>query len=359
MGTESKVVGLDTEAHQVETAGGETYKYDYLVLASGSRPRTLSNVKGATSVDNVFVLRSPSDGNGIAEKAEGKNVVIVGSSFIGMEVAAFLSTKSGAASVTVVGNSPLPFGTILGDKVGEWIMKLHQAKGKVQFVMGTNPVEFVAGEDDTSLSKIVMADGRELPADLCVLGVGVEPNTDYLAATPIEKDPRGFVQVNEYLQSVSVPDVYAVGDIAKFPLRLPCIEQAAGADYSTAIGHWQIALSHGKTAGLNVAAKQATPVGTVPFFWSMQYGKSLRYAGHVPSGDTDIIIDGDLDTVDGANFVAYYFVSGQDTVAAVATLMRDPVAADFANLTGEGKSLKRSDIADEKWRNKYSLEAKC
>ena len=75
-------------------------------------------------------------------------------------------------------------------------------------------------------------------------------------------------------------------------------------------------------------------MSTVPFFWSMQYGKSLRYAGHVPSDDatSDIVIDGDLDTVDGANFVAYYLTS-DDTVAAVATLMRDPVAADFANLT--------------------------
>ena len=81
---------------------------------------------------------------------------------------------------------------------------------------------------------------------------------------------------------------------------------------------------------------QAAPVSTVPFFWSMQYGKSLRYAGHVPSSDAtssgDIVIDGDLDTVDGAKFVAYYLTS-DDTVAAVATLMRDPVAADFANLT--------------------------
>ena len=111
---------FSTQATQVQTEGGKTYPYDYLVLASGTRPRSLSRVKGADSVGNIFVLRSPSDGNRIAEEAAGKKVVIIGSSFIGMEVAAFLSTKSGASSVTVVGNNKVPFSNILGEKVRQF-----------------------------------------------------------------------------------------------------------------------------------------------------------------------------------------------------------------------------------------------
>ena len=101
-------------------------------------------------------------------------------------------------------------------------------------------------------------------------------------------------------------------------------------------------------------------MNTVPFFWSMQYGKSLRYAGHLADGAfDDVIVEGSLDEVDSAKFVAYYMQG--DTVAAVASLMRDPVAADFANLALEGKALTREEAVDpeETWRNKYSLQAKA
>ena len=105
---------------------------------------------------------------------------------------------------------------------------------------------------------------------------------------------------------------------------------------------------------------QPTRVNTVPFFWSMQYGKSLRYAGHLAGGTyDDVIVVGSLEDVDSAKFVAYYMQG--DTVAAVASLMRDPVAADFANLALEGKALTRTEATDpdETWRNKYSLLAKA
>ena len=166
--------------------------------------------------------RTPEDGNSIAKRAEGKKVVIVGASFIGMEVAAFLSTKSGATSVTVAGNTRLPFENTLGkevslfififlfsrgsklqlllkssSQVGEWIMKLHQTKGNVQFVMGSTPAAFMGDEqggDAGSLTKVVLADGTELEADLCVLGVGVDPNTDYLKSSAVKTDARGFVE---------------------------------------------------------------------------------------------------------------------------------------------------------------------
>ena len=91
----------------------------------------------------------------------------------------------------------------------------------------------------------------------------------------------------------------------------------------------------------------------------MQYGKSLRYAGHLAGGTyDDVIVVGSLEDVDSAKFVAYYMQG--DTVAAVASLMRDPVAADFANLALEGKALTRTEATDpdETWRNKYSLQAK-
>jgi len=262
----------------------------------------------------------------------------------------------------VVGNNKVPFANILGDKVGEWLMKFHQSKGKVEFKMGVTPAQFVGSSNAGGpLTKIVFSDGTEIEADLCVLGVGVQPNTEYISGE-VEKDSRGYVRVNENLQSVSVSNVYAIGDIANFPLCLPSWKDTCN-DYTTAIGHWQIALSHGKTAGLNIGADKPRGVKTVPFFWTMQYGKSLRYAGHVPISTPfdEVIINGKLDqeNFDSAKFVAYYICGG--TVAAVATLMRDPVAADFANMTQEGKTLTKEEARDpeEAWRAKYSIQAKA
>ena len=128
--TNSKVVSVDTSANQVVTESGETYGYDFLVLATGGTPRTIK-VKGSDKANNVFSLRSPKDANEIAIRSEQKNVVIIGSSFIGMEVAAYLSSK--AASVTVVGKSPTPFAGVLGDQVGKWVQNLHLSKGRLFF----------------------------------------------------------------------------------------------------------------------------------------------------------------------------------------------------------------------------------
>ena len=216
--------------------------------------------------------------------------------------------------------------------------------------METSPVEFVK-DGEGNLSKVKLQNGQELEADVCVLGIGVVPNTDYLEGSGIDRDSRGFVQVDATLKSRSKSNVYAAGDIAKFPLRLRYLDD----DVEVAIGHWQLALSHGKTAGLNVGNDdEAKEVNSVPFFWSMQFGKSLRYAGHAPRGFDDVVIDG---SVQEGKFAAFYMKN--DTAMAVATVMMDPVAADFANLLLEGKTLARADLSTSGWRNKYSLEAKA
>jgi len=198
------------------------------------------------------------------------------------------------------------------------------------------------------LTKVLLNNGQELDADVCVVGIGCAPNTSFLSdESGIKLDSMGFIQVDQNLKSVSAANVYAAGDIAKFPLRLP----TTAAD--VAIGHWQLAFNHGNTAGLNVDAHESsTPVNTVPFFWSMQYGKSIRYAGHAPHGFDEITYDG---SVEEGKFAAYYLKDG--VVMAVATLMKDPLAADFANLLMDGKKLTKEDLANESWRDKYSLKA--
>ena len=271
-------------------------------------------------------------------------MVIIGASFIGMEVAAHLSDK--AASVTVVGNVDIPFKNSLGPEIGSYIKQMHLDKG-VKFLLETNPTEFVANEDG-AVEKVILGNGEEIDADVVVLGIGVVPTTSYIKDEEIKTDSRGFIIVNDCLKT-NVDNIYAAGDIIKFPLNL----RSFNGPRLINVGHWQTAKAHGRCAALNIATSDRKPLQTVPFFWTVQYGKSIRYAGVSPDGYDDIVYDGEV--VSG-KFVAFYIKN--DIVVAVATLGRDPVAADFANFLLEGNTLKREDIADETWRNKYSLSAK-
>ena len=272
-------------------------------------------------------------------------MVIVGASFIGMEVAAYLKDK--AASVTVVGNTDIPFSSVLGPEIGSYLKRLHMDKN-VKFVMGTKPKKFFTN-DEGVLTKVLLENGDELVSDIVVFGIGVVPSTDYIINEEIHMDSKGSVIVDNCMKT-NVDNIFAAGDIAAFPLDLPTFE----AIHQVSIGHWQLANAHGKCAALNIASSEKNPLKTVPFFWTVQFGKSLRFSGCAPDGYDDIVYDGN---VEEGKFVAFYMKN--DIVVAVATLGRDPVAADFANLLLEGNILRRENIKNEQWRNKYSIVAKA
>jgi len=332
-----KVSDVDTNAKTLILNGGKhgSINYTHLVLATGGAPRSISSP--GSDLANILYLRSPQDANAIAEGSKGKKVVIVGSSFIGTEVAAFLSDK--AESVTIIGRTKYPLERNLGSEVGELVQSMHKAKG-VRFVGSANVLGF-KGQDGRVAS--VMIDDREesIPADLVVVGIGCVPATQFLLESGIQLDSQGYVEVNQHLET-NVENVYAVGDIAKFPLS---IHQESP---RVAVGHWQIAQSHGRLAGLNIGQETKELVRTVPFFWTVQYGKSFRYSGYCPSWD-DIVYDGQ---VSSGSFVAYY--CKEDCVQAVATLGKDPIAAEFANLLMSGKSLGKKDAVAGLWRQSLS-----
>ena len=284
------------------------------------------------NLNNIFYLRSPSDGNKIANLAPGKKVVVVGSSFIGTEVAAYLADK--AESVTVICRMSNPLERNLGPEIGSYLKSLHESKN-VRFVTNAQVTSFSSGDTDQDVA-YVHVDSQEVPiaADLVVVGIGVVPSTTYLTGTSIEMNSSGNIIVNRQMQT-NVPNVYAGGDIAQFPLTLPTFEDPV----SVAIGHWQIAQVHGKTAGLNMDQESPFPLSTVPFFWTVQFGKSIRYAGFATHFD-DILYEGD---VSAGTFIAYF--CHQEKVMAVATLGRDPVAAEFANSLARGTVMKKADIS--------------
>uniref|UniRef100_A0A8C1C630 AIF family member 3 n=1 Tax=Cyprinus carpio carpio TaxID=630221 RepID=A0A8C1C630_CYPCA len=227
----SKVVSVDVKTRTVTFRDGFKMEYRKLFIATGSRPKPLS-YKGK-DVGNVFHLRTPEDANSIATLASSKNAVIVGTSFIGMEVAAALTDK--AHSVSVIGIEAVPFRKALGEKVGKALMKLKE---------------------------VVLKSGKVLRADVCVIGIG------------------------ESTMQTNIDGVFAGGDMVTYPLALRSNKKVN-------IPHWQMAHVHGRVAALSMMGK-ASDTKTVPYFWTAMFGKSIRYAGY-GDGFDDVVIQGDLD----------------------------------------------------------------
>lgn len=155
---------------------------------------------------------------------------------------------------------------------------------------------------------------------------GTEADLEYLQGSGIDLDSKGHVIVDSCMKT-SRDNIYAGGDMVSFPLE----------DKRLTIGHWQMAQSHGKVAALNMLGKD-THLKSIPFFWSMFFGKGLRYAGHTDNV-SEPVISGDLDNF---KFVAYYFSEGK--VAAVASIGQDEVPSIFASLVKDGHSLREEDI---------------
>ncbi|XP_067866071.1 apoptosis-inducing factor 3-like [Heterodontus francisci] len=323
--TNKEATSVNTGKRKVTFKDGTAQQFDYLLIATGSIPRML-NCPGA-DLKNVCPLRTPEDANSIHKLSKGKNVVIVGSSFIGMEVAACLAEE--AKSVSVIGNSEVPYRAVLGMEIGKAVMKTFEQE-MVKFYMQDQVTE-LRGQDGL-LKEVVLASGNVLPADICVVGIGVTPATSFLDGSHINTHSNGTVIVNEFMQT-SVAKVFAAGDITSFPLPLQNNQRVN-------ISHWQLAQMQGHVAALNMQKKK-TSISTVPFFWTTFFGKSLRYAGY-GAGYEEIIIQGNLDEL---KFVAFYVKNNE--VVAVSSLNYDPVVAQVAEVLASGKTISKNEAQAE------------
>ena len=302
--TGQKVSQLDAASKTILLADGSTLEYDQAILCTGSQPKSLP-VPGA-DLPNVYPLRTLHDGKALKEAAQQANeVVIVGASFIGMECAASLQ-KLGC-QVTVVSPEQYPFADKWGERIGKMIRALHEAEG-VTFVGGCR-VERIEG--DARAQSVTVDTGASLPADLVLVGIGVQPVTDFVVGLPRADD--GGIIVDQQLHAGE--DVYAAGDIAQFPYRGQPVR----------IEHWRLASQQGKTAA-QVIAGQDTTFDKVPFFWTAQQGKNIRYVGFVKDYD-EIIYQGEVEEQD---FMAFYVKDSQ--VCAVLGMNRDAELAAIEHL---------------------------
>ncbi|XP_070484409.1 apoptosis-inducing factor 3 isoform X3 [Equus przewalskii] len=332
--TEAQVVTVDVRNKKVVFKDGFKLEYNKLLLAPGSSPKTLS-CKGK-EVENVFTIRTPEDANRVVRLARGRNAVVVGAGFLGMEVAAYLTEK--AHSVSVVELEETPFRRFLGERVGRALMKMFE-NNRVKFYMQTEVSELRAQEG--KLKEVVLKSSKVVRADVCVVGIGAVPATGFLRQSGISLDSRGFIPVNKMMQT-NIPGVFAAGDAVTFPL-------AWRNNRKVNIPHWQMAHAQGRVAAQNMLAQEAE-ISTVPYLWTAMFGKSLRYAGY-GEGFDDVIIQGDLEEL---KFVAFY--TKGDEVIAVASMNYDPIVSKVAEVLASGRAIrKREAVSAAQQDRRYVL----
>jgi 3-phenylpropionate/trans-cinnamate dioxygenase ferredoxin reductase subunit len=287
LGTE--VTRLDPGAHRIETASGEL-SYDAVLLATGASPRRLP-IEGH-DLDGVHTLRRLDDSDALAEQLRGggKRLVLIGSGWIGMEVAATARTLGN--EVTVLERDPVPLAAAVGPRMGEVFRRLHEENG-VDLRPSVN-VERIVGGDR---AEGVVVDGQTVSADLVLVGVGAVPDTALAEAAGLTLE-NGIL--TDASLRTSAPDVFAAGDVAN--AYHPVIQRHLRSE------HWDNALKGGAVAARVMMGGDAVHDG-IPYFYTDQFDLGMELSGYPPlMNDAEMLIRGDLDA---REFIAFWVQDGR------------------------------------------------
>jgi apoptosis-inducing factor 3 len=290
----TRASSIDVNGRTLLLESGTRLSFGALLIATGADPVRLP-IPGADD-PHVHYLRSFADSRAIVDKVRSAgHAVVVGASFIGLEVSASLRTRG--IAVDVVAPDRVPLERVMGQEVGRVIQALHEAHGVV-FHLGLT-VSRVDGRT------VTLSDGSTLDADIVIMGVGVRPAIALAEQAGLALD-RG-IAVNEYLET-SAPGIFATGDVARWP------DPRSGERIR--VEHWVVAERQGQVAALNMLGRRER-FDAIPFFWSQHYDVTINYVGHAERWDA-VRIEGTVESHD----CAVSYMQG-DRKLAVATISRD------------------------------------
>lgn len=310
--------------HKITLDGGREVSFDRLLLATGAVPRRLKLPGG--DADGIHYLRTIEDSEALksAMGAGGKQVVFVGSGWIGMELAA--AAREFGNEVTIVAPEKVPLGAPLGDELGTVFRKLHEQNG-VKFKLGTATTGF---EHKGGKVTGVLTDSGTVPADLVVVGIGAAPDVALAEAAGLDVD--NGILTDEHL-ATSRTDIYAAGDVAN-PYH-PVIKQRMRNE------HWANAIAGGKVAAASMVGAEAV-LDDIPYFYTDQFDLGMEYSGYgALTRDAEVVYRGDLD---GREFVAFWLA--KDRVVAGMNVNVWDVNEDVQKLIRDAKPVDRARLVD-------------
>ncbi len=324
--TGTEIVGIDRVGHQVTAADGRQFPYDKLLLATGSSPRRLP-ISGA-NLEDVFYLRTLDDAKALHAllKDGGKNLVLIGSGWIGMEVAATATTLGN--TVTILERDPIPLAVALGDELGQMFADVHKAKGVTLRVSLT--VASIVGKNGRATG--VQIDGNEIvPADMVLVGVGAVPDVGLAKVSGLEVD--NGILTDEFLQT-SDPDIYAAGDVAN--AYHPVAKMRLRSE------HWANALKSGPIAAKSMLG-QKVPYEDIPYFYTDQFDIGMEYSGFGPlTKGAQLVYRGDPASHE---FIVFWLADGK-VVAGMNVNVWD-VNEDVQGIIRRGNTVDPAKLADE------------
>lgn len=283
--------GLDTGARTVTLADGSRLPYTSLLLATGARPRSIP--LPGKDLDGVMTFRTVEDSRRLRDALAGggRNVVMVGSGWIGMELAAAASSYGN--TVTLLGLEHVPLEAAIGPDLGRFFRSLHESRG-VRFRLPASAAEILG--DAGRVSGVRTDTGEVLAADLVVVAVGVVPETSLAAAAGLDLD-NGIL--TDASLRTSAPGVFAAGDVAN------ALHPFTGKHHRSE--HWSNALNGGKVAGKAMLGRQAE-LDTIPYFYTDQFDVSMEYSGFPGLVDGPPVVRGSLEE---KAFLAFWQRGGQ------------------------------------------------
>jgi 3-phenylpropionate/trans-cinnamate dioxygenase ferredoxin reductase subunit len=319
--TSTRVSSIEPGPRELLLEDGRRQPFDRLLVATGAAPRRL-DVPGA-DLEGVHELRTVADSESIGERIEsGGRLVVVGSGWIGAEVAA--SARQKGCEVTMLEMSSLPLERVLGPEVGTIYRDIHRDHG-IEFMPETTVERFEGGE---AVERVITRDGAEIECSFVVIGIGVVPRTELLEAAGATAD--NGILVDEALRT-SLPGVHAAGDIAN--ARHPFYGR------HLRVEHWANALNQGPAAAKAMLGQEVS-YDEIPYFFSDQYETGMEYGGYATDWD-EVVFRGD---VDAREFIAFW-VKDERVLAGMNMNVWD-VNESMRDLIRSGERVDRKQLID-------------